>query len=143
MPARKDLPSLSELQARTIQQGECWIWQGAFAGDYPCIRRGGKLYKVHRLAWEILNEQSMEASDAMHRCNNKGCINPLHIVPGNHQQNSWQHFDDSVRSGSVCAHGKGWRAKIMVRGTEYKKWFKEKREADVWLYNKLQEIKNG
>jgi len=143
MPVRMGLPSLNELQARTVQSGECWIWQGAFAGDYPCIRRGGVLYKVHRLTWELTYGMSLGDSDALHKCSNKACINPKHVFPGNHSINGNQYHDEQFRTGSVSPHGNGFRAKVVVRGTVHRKWFSTKELAEAWLDNVVLETQNA
>jgi hypothetical protein len=133
MPARKGLPTLDEIKANTIQSGECWIWQGAFANVYACIRRGGVLYKVHRLAWELKNGYRLGDMDACHKCNNTRCVNPDHIYAGNHKMNALQYHDENLRLGGIHEHGNGWRAKVTVRGVVQRKLFPTKEQAEHWL----------
>jgi hypothetical protein len=80
-----------------IKEG-CWEWT-AGKGDngygHFHIRIGLRI-GAHRMAWSLFNNQPFpEGLQAMHSCNNKGCVNPMHIVPGTAKQN----IQDALRDG--------------------------------------------
>lgn len=148
MPAAKPLPTLAEIEARCVKTpGGCWEWQGAFCGEYPCMRRGGILYKVHRLSYELFHGVELGTLLATHTCHNKPCVNPGHIFPGDKTSNARDHFDRIKSTGGVhkntTSTGSGYRAKISIHGRAYRRQFPTEREALQWLQVKREELYNG
>lgn len=79
-----------ELFWTKVQKGDgCWIWTGAKERHgYGHFRAQGKDIRAHRYAWELHYGQPFPAGmEAMHTCDNKGCVNPAHIRPGTHHEN--------------------------------------------------------
>lgn len=81
----------------------CWLWTAAcdrkgygviqvrqFAG-----REGWTVARAHRVVWEITNGPIESTVHLLHRCDNPRCVNPSHLVPGNHQDN----MDDMWKKG--------------------------------------------
>jgi len=75
----------------------CWLWEGSVDGcGYGMIVRNGKTLKVHRLAWEEANRQSIpKGMRICHRCDVPACCNPDHLFLGTQQDN----IADMVRKG--------------------------------------------
>ncbi|MCB0746096.1 MAG: HNH endonuclease [Ignavibacteriae bacterium] len=76
-------------------------------GEYPNVRRDGRLWDMHRYMFYKWNEEIPEGELIRHTCNNTHCINPEHLRRGTYQDNS----DDMTRSdrqaqGSLCTSAK-------------------------------------
>lgn len=57
--------------------------------EYQIYIKGKKKhYLLHRVSYQIENNIDIKSTDIiLHKCDNKCCINPLHLVLGTHQDN--------------------------------------------------------
>lgn len=99
---RRDHYTKEELKARTVEnENGCWIWQGARASAYGCIRSKNIGYRlVHRYSKVIFEGLPMEILDDpsnvfMHHCDTPLCINPTHLTLSSQTEN----VADAVRKG--------------------------------------------
>lgn len=78
------------------QKSGCWHWTaGKDADGYGVYNISAGLGKwknifAHRFSWLINNQLDWPTDKpvARHTCNNPGCVNPEHIVPGTHKENA-------------------------------------------------------
>lgn len=87
--------------------GTCWEWNGRKDKDgYGTMRVGDTNIRVHRFAYELVHGATEEL--VRHHCNNPGCVNAEHLVPGDHQDN----MDDRMAAGNyeypTCRRGHPW-----------------------------------
>lgn len=104
----------------------CWEWIGPKRGNsaagandgYPMItlrwksgpRKGQvRCAGAHRISLIAFKGRRLGAKQvARHLCNNKNCVNPLHLEGGSVKQNN----KDTVKAGH---HGNGYRAPVRER----------------------------
>ena len=72
----------------------CWIWKGSrLPSGYGKMRIGGRAGRdvgAHRISWEIHNGESISDNlCALHKCDNRWCVNPDHIYIGTHGDNMY------------------------------------------------------
>ncbi len=67
------------LEAKTIEVGDCWEWQGYFGNKVPSICHGGKMTSVRRLFADLLDLGYPKGGFIVARCENGVCVNPRHF----------------------------------------------------------------
>jgi len=77
-----------------VEDNGCWSWPRGHNDQYSTIRVRGDdgrrhMYLVHRL-W-IQARGTAAGREAHHRCLNKGCVNPAHIVSVTAKQHRVEH----------------------------------------------------
>ena len=85
------------------ESDDCWEWNaGKFTYGYGCFKKNGKGMYAHRVAWELTNGPIPEGKLVLHKCDNRGCVNPNHLYIGTNSNNMQ---DRSERNPSGCGHG--------------------------------------
>lgn len=77
---------------------ECIEWQGArSSAGYGQLRRGGKVYYIHRLTYEAVYGKIPKGQVVRHSCDNPACYNIDHLSLGTHKDN----MQDASKRGRV------------------------------------------
>ena len=91
-----------------IQPSGCWEWQPPKDSDgYGQITlnfNGLKfMLRAHRLSWILANKQDWPVNKpiARHLCHYTSCVNPNHIMPGTHWENTLDEIDVG-KLGRAC-----------------------------------------
>lgn len=88
---------------------DCWEWQGRRDKDgYGTLRVGRTQVRAHRFSYELHNGSLSDGQRLRHRCDNPPCVNPEHLIPGDHRAN----MADRLAAG----HYGHWRRKVSTEG---------------------------
>lgn len=82
---------------------ECWLWQGALTHGYGRLSFAGRRRPAHCVAY-FLHYGFWPEPLGRHVCDTPQCVNPMHVLPGTHQDN----MDDRTRRGRnrLCGRGR-------------------------------------
>lgn len=87
---------------------ECWDWQACRdPRGYGRIRMDGVPALAHRVAYELLVGKVPAGLELDHLCRNPACVNPAHLEPVTHQENSRRSDSPSGRNSRKTHCPKG------------------------------------
>ena len=70
-------------EAKVHKGPDCWQWGGATVRGYGQFRATGSEgapVPAHRFAWELAFGPIPDGADVLHRCGNRACVRPDHLV---------------------------------------------------------------
>lgn len=87
MPRAK-LPLADRFWPKVQKTDGCWLWKSCVVRGYGVIQDGPKLLKAHRVAYELAKGPIPRGLIVLHKCYNPLCVNPDHLVAGDHKENA-------------------------------------------------------
>lgn len=87
----------------------CWNWKNSTRRGYGAFKFNGKQYNAHRFSW-YLTYGKWPKKEALHKCNNRKCVNPNHLYEGTQK--------DNVRDAIVAGNHFNLRNARQLRGEE-------------------------
>ena len=81
MPAKETPEEIRESLFKKVKKARgCWIWLGAInPAGYGTISFKGKIYKAHRVIYELSIRKVPSGKVLDHKCRNRSCVNPKHL----------------------------------------------------------------
>lgn len=90
---RKPHPPEQRFWAKVIKTDYCWIWSNAISDDgygrFALHDGPGGMVRPHRFSFAMAHELEMSElpEEVMHACDVPICVNPDHLIDGDHQAN--------------------------------------------------------
>ena len=87
MASYKPIPSFDEstkasFWAKVQKSDGCWMWTSSLQmSGYGVFHRARRTYRAHRVAFEMVRGPIPAGLVLDHRCHNRACVNPDHLVP--------------------------------------------------------------
>ena len=67
----------------------CWVWQGIKSQrGYGYVSMDGRTQMVHKVLWEKEHGPIPSGLELDHLCRVKACVNPAHLEPVTHRENT-------------------------------------------------------
>ena len=92
----------------STQRVGCWEWQGGTSERYGGFRVDGRKDRTHRVAYRMARGEIPAGQVVRHRCDNRLCVRPSHLVLGTHRENA----RDSWERGRVAVGDRHGQAKL-------------------------------
>jgi hypothetical protein len=74
----------------------CWEWVDSyFENGYGRISFKGRYYCAHRIAYQLAT--GVVPEEIHHTCNNRGCVNPEHLLNTTHADNMQEKFYEPIK----------------------------------------------
>jgi hypothetical protein len=123
-------PELERFWAKVEKSADCWEWTAGLTknGGYGqfTIKRGKNIvYVAHRLAYVLAKGDPGAGKQLDHICHNRRCVNPDHLRPVDHKQNSENHQGPTRKNTSGVrgvywhAGGRKWTGQVGHNGVRY------------------------
>jgi hypothetical protein len=77
-------PTLESLTARTVEEGDCWLWQGYMQNNTPQVMSYAsgrkRMVSVRKLLRELQTGKPQIDGHYSNTCGNPFCVNPDHTI---------------------------------------------------------------
>lgn len=92
-----------------VKKGDvCWTWTGMkISKGYGYFWVDGVMQAAHRYSYELLAGPIPKGLELDHLCRNPACVNPDHLEPVTHRENSLRGESPAARNArkTHCKHG--------------------------------------
>lgn len=118
-----DTRLIARFWSKVAVSDDCWEWTASrFRGGYGRFTRAGEHVMAHRFSYELRNGYIDPNLMVLHKCDNKGCVNPDHLYQGDAAQNA----KDALQRGRIpaalkteCVRGHAYTPENTGRSPKY------------------------
>jgi len=72
--------TLKDIKDRTVEEGDCWIWQQGLTNGQPQMKvKGCDCKLVRRIVLQVVGRAAAARQPVMVTCDNALCVNPKHL----------------------------------------------------------------
>jgi len=84
-------------------EGGCWEWKAyCYKNGYGKFGINYKTVLPHRVSFEIANKRFItDGMCILHSCDNRKCVNPLHLSEGTYKDNTADMFNKNRQGGNL------------------------------------------
>ena len=103
-----DAPLEVRMMGHVVVVESCWEWVGGTSSTgYGRVYDGNRMAQAHRVMYEIRVGPIPDGMEIDHLCRNRRCINPDHMEPVTHRENSARGLSPSAvsRRTGLCVRG--------------------------------------
>jgi DNA-binding XRE family transcriptional regulator len=104
----KNTPDAFWKKVHVSTRYECWPWLASVRNGYGNFTINYRSCYAHRFAYTDVKGPIPDGMDVMHRCNNKICCNPAHLLAGTPAKNTQDAYRDRLAPSGPNHH----RAKL-------------------------------
>ncbi len=114
---------LNKIKSRCVEDGDCWVWQGALAGNgtpkmHVATEKGAKKQdSVRRVVAKAL-DKNIDGKVVTSACGNRRCVCPDHVLVATKRQlgvlnaERTGYAQNPVRCEKIAMHARQTRAKL-------------------------------